>query len=198
MVLSIGFHRVLRSQTISKGQPAQEPLVSQILWKIRKTPQAPEDRSCPNRILKNKGKNAWNWLRFLRTIMRKRTKGCFQNVLLRWLKPLIPPFAAPVHVHTYTHTDTHTYTQTPSLHPPWWLGQCHRRGRLVAELEKLGSLEILQGVRGAAPGSGVGRSYSPPSCKVGAPCVPEGGGLGDVASPIGGERQPALCQVPAS
>ena len=122
MVLSIGFHRVLRSQTISKGQPAQEPLVSQILWKIRKTPQAPEDRSCPNRILKNKGKNAWNWLRFLRTIMRKRTKGRFQNVLLRWLQPLIPPFAAPVHVHAYTHTQTNTHTHIfrPSIRPGGW------------------------------------------------------------------------------
>lgn len=35
MVLSIDFYRVLRSQTVSKGQPALAPLVSQILRKIK-------------------------------------------------------------------------------------------------------------------------------------------------------------------
>ena len=61
--------------------------------------------------------------------MRKRTKGHFQNVLLRWPQeehPLIPPFAAPVHAHTCMHTHTHTHTPThthrlhPSIHPGVW------------------------------------------------------------------------------
>ena len=98
--------------------------------------------------------------------------------------PLLPQCMrthACTHIHTHTHT--HTHTQTPSLHPPWCMGQCHRRGRLVAALEKLGSLDTWQGVWGASPGSGVGRIYSPLSCKGGAPCAPGGGGLGDAPLP---------------
>ena len=56
--------------------------------------------------------------------MRKRTKGHFQNVLLRWPQeehPLIPPFAAPVPAHTCmcTHacTHIHTHTHTDSIPP---------------------------------------------------------------------------------
>ena len=53
----------------------------------------------------------------------------------------------------------------------------------MAALEKLGSLDTWQGVWGASPGSGVGRIYSPLSCKGGAPCAPGRGGLGDAPLP---------------
>ena len=200
MVLSIGFHRVLRSQTISKGQPALEPLVSQIFRKSGKLHRPPEDRSCPNRILKNKGKNVWNRLRFLRTIMRKRTKGHFQNVLLRWPQeehPLIPPFAVPVHVHTCMHTHTHTHTDSvpPSALVYGTVSQERPAGGCAGEAGFTGH---LAGGVGGLPGKRCGQNLQSSLLQGrGSVCPWERWPWG-CASPMGGKRQPALCQVTAS
>ena len=191
MVLSIDFYRVLRSQTVSKGQPALAPLVSQILRKIKNFIGPPRTGPAPTGSWKIRERMFGTGCDF-EDNNEEEDKGAFPECSLEMAARRAPSHStlccpsacAHVHVHTcmHTHTHTHTHRLRPSICPGVWDSVTGEAGWWLRWRSWV-QLDTWQGVWGASPGSSVGRSYSPLSCKRGAPCASGGGGLGDAPLP---------------